>query len=297
MLKGFKDFIMRGNVVDLAVGVVIGAAFTGVVTQLTKSFLEPLVRVIIVLITGNKNGLTGSVPTFREIPFDWVAFVNAVITFLLTALALYFLVVYPMNRLAERRKRGEEPPPSAPSEEVKLLTEIRDALVSAGHTTPASSAGRWTTCWAAARSRRRSADPNGCTSAPVGFPQGPHLLVRVFDRVPPWSSESTGGTGSGGGWPDGTSSYGWTPTGGTSSSGPAEPRASPVSTSTAVRTKPRTPSARCSTARTPGGSCPPPARRLDPPEQLSGRVQQTVRGPFVRHRGSASRWRYCSLWW
>ena len=62
MLKGFKDFIMRGNVVDLAVGVVIGAAFTGVVTQLTKSFLEPLVRVIIVLITGSENGLSGSAP-------------------------------------------------------------------------------------------------------------------------------------------------------------------------------------------------------------------------------------------
>lgn len=137
MLKGFKDFIMRGNVVDLAVGVVIGAAFTGVVTQLTKSFLEPLVRVVIVLITGNKNGLTGSTPMFRGIPFDWVAFVNAVITFALTAAALYFLVVYPMNRLAERRKRGEEPPPSAPSEEVKLLTEIRDALLAGGHGTPA----------------------------------------------------------------------------------------------------------------------------------------------------------------
>ncbi|MFI6232697.1 large conductance mechanosensitive channel protein MscL [Micromonospora sp. NPDC050784] len=141
MLKGFKDFIMRGNVVDLAVGVVIGAAFTGVVTQLTKSFLEPLVRVMIVLITGNKNGLSGSTPKFRDIPFDWVAFVNAAITFLLTAMALYFLVVYPMNRLAERRKRGEEPPPSAPSEEVKLLTEIRDALVSAGHTTPGQQRG------------------------------------------------------------------------------------------------------------------------------------------------------------
>ncbi|MFG3703241.1 large conductance mechanosensitive channel protein MscL [Micromonospora sp. NPDC047670] len=141
MLKGFKDFIMRGNVVDLAVGVVIGAAFTGVVTQLTKSFLEPLVRVLIVLITGNKNGLTGSTPSFRGIPFDWVAFVNALITFLLTAMALYFLVVYPMNKLAERRKRGEEPPPKAPSEEVRLLTEIRDALVAAGHTTPGQQRG------------------------------------------------------------------------------------------------------------------------------------------------------------
>jgi large conductance mechanosensitive channel len=141
MLKGFKDFIMRGNVVDLAVGVVIGAAFTGVVTQLTKSFLEPLVRVFIALITGSENGLTGSTPRFRSIPFDWVAFVNAVITFLLTAAALYFLVVYPMNRLAERRRRGEEPPPAAPNEEVKLLTEIRDALVAGGHTTPRQQRG------------------------------------------------------------------------------------------------------------------------------------------------------------
>ncbi|MEV1156544.1 large conductance mechanosensitive channel protein MscL [Micromonospora chokoriensis] len=141
MLKGFKDFIMRGNVVDLAVGVVIGAAFTGVVTQLTKSFLEPLIRVIVLLITGSDKGLAGTAPQFRGIAFDWIAFVNAVITFLLTAAALYFLVVYPMNRLAERRKRGEEPPPAAPSEEVKLLTEIRDALVSAGHTTPGQQRG------------------------------------------------------------------------------------------------------------------------------------------------------------
>ncbi|MFD2763833.1 large conductance mechanosensitive channel protein MscL [Micromonospora eburnea] len=137
MLKGFKDFIMRGNVIDLAVGVVIGAAFTGVVTQLTKSFLEPLVRVFIALITGSKNGITGSTPTFRSIPFDWVAFVNAVITFLLTAAALYFLVVFPMNKLAERRRRGEEPPPKAPSEEIRLLTEIRDALLAGHQATPA----------------------------------------------------------------------------------------------------------------------------------------------------------------
>ncbi|SCL16860.1 large conductance mechanosensitive channel [Micromonospora rhizosphaerae] len=141
MLKGFKDFIMRGNVVDLAVGVVIGAAFTGVVTQLTKSFLEPLIRVFVLLLTGSRDGIAGTAPDFRGIPFDWVAFVNAVITFLLTAAALYFLVVYPMNRLAERRRRGEEPPPKAPSEEIKLLTEIRDALVAAGHHTPGQQRG------------------------------------------------------------------------------------------------------------------------------------------------------------
>lgn len=141
MLKGFKDFIMRGNVVDLAVGVVIGAAFTGVVTQLTKSFLDPLIRVFVLLVTGSTKGIAGTAPKIRGIEFDWIAFINALITFLLTAAALYFLVVYPMNKLAERRRRGEEPPPAAPSEEVKLLTEIRDALVAAGHRTPAQQRG------------------------------------------------------------------------------------------------------------------------------------------------------------
>ncbi|MEV4384216.1 large conductance mechanosensitive channel protein MscL [Micromonospora sp. NPDC049580] len=136
MLKGFKDFIMRGNVVDLAVGVVIGAAFTGVVTQLTKSFLEPLIKAI-----GGGTGLSAGTWKLNGQVFDWAAFINALITFLLTAAVLYFFVVYPMNKLAERRKRGEEPPPSAPSEEVKLLTEIRDALVSAGHTTPGQQRG------------------------------------------------------------------------------------------------------------------------------------------------------------
>ncbi|MEU2612235.1 large conductance mechanosensitive channel protein MscL [Micromonospora sp. NPDC007271] len=136
MFKGFKDFIMRGNVVDLAVGVVIGAAFTGVVTQLTKSFLDPLIRVFVLLVTGSDKGIAGTAPTLLGVKFDWIAFVNALITFLLTAAALYFLVVYPMNKLAERRRRGEEPPPTAPSEEIKLLTEIRDALLAGGHATP-----------------------------------------------------------------------------------------------------------------------------------------------------------------
>jgi large conductance mechanosensitive channel len=136
MLKGFKDFIMRGNVVDLAVGVVIGAAFTGVVTQMTKSFLEPLIKMI-----GGGSSLKAGKWTLGGQEFDWAAFINALITFALTAAVLYFLVVFPMNKLAERRKRGEEPPPSAPSEEVKLLTEIRDALVAAGHSTPGQQRG------------------------------------------------------------------------------------------------------------------------------------------------------------
>ncbi len=128
VVKGFKDFIMRGNVVDLAVGIVIGAAFTALVGQFTKSFLEPLIQ----LLGGGSDKVKGAVWSPHGVDFDYGAFVNAVITFLLTAAALYFLVVFPMNKLAERRKRGEEPPPAAPSEEVKLLTEIRDALLIQG---------------------------------------------------------------------------------------------------------------------------------------------------------------------
>jgi large conductance mechanosensitive channel len=121
-LRGFKDFIMRGNVIDLSVGIVIGAAFTALVTAITKSFIEPLIRVF----SGGK-ALSG-VFHIRDVPFDWAASVNALVTFMITAAVLYFLVVTPMNQLAERRRRGIEPEPKAPSEEVLLLREIRDAL-------------------------------------------------------------------------------------------------------------------------------------------------------------------------
>jgi large conductance mechanosensitive channel len=125
MFQGFKEFIMRGNVVDLAVGVVIGTAFTALVGSFTKSFLEPLIK----WITGGSGALAGSLSPKKGIEFTYAVFFNSVITFLLTAAVLYFLVVFPLNKLAERRRRGEEPPPKSPSEEVKLLTEIRDALV------------------------------------------------------------------------------------------------------------------------------------------------------------------------
>jgi len=133
MLKGFKDFIMRGNVVDLAVGIVIGAAFAALVTQFTDSFLNPLIE----LATGAKPGKVGGTVTLHGVTFAYGKFVGAIIAFLLTAAVLYFLVVFPMNKLAERRKRGEEPPPAAPSEEVKLLTDIRDALLAQQGVVPA----------------------------------------------------------------------------------------------------------------------------------------------------------------
>ncbi len=126
-MREFRDFIMRGNVIDLAVAVVIGAAFAAVVGSFVADILTPLL------------GLVG-VPDFRQAAVTvgtaevrYGLFLNALITFLLTAAALYFLVVFPLNKLAERRKRGEEPPPKAPSEEVRLLTEIRDALAGPEH--------------------------------------------------------------------------------------------------------------------------------------------------------------------
>jgi large conductance mechanosensitive channel len=147
MLKGFKDFIMRGNVVDLAVGIVIGAAFTAVITAFTGAFLKPLIQ----LLSGGE-GVSAGAFKVRGVPFDWASFINACITFLLTAAVLYFLVVFPLNRLAERRARGEEPPPTAPSEEIKLLTEIRDALVTGG-ASPAAAAD------ALARDRQQQRPP------------------------------------------------------------------------------------------------------------------------------------------
>jgi large conductance mechanosensitive channel len=121
-VRGFKDFIMRGNVIDLSVGIVIGAAFTALVTAVTKSLVEPLIRVF----SGGKP--FSGYWMVNDVRFDWAASVNAMITFVITAAVLYFLVVTPMNRLAERRRQGEEPESKAPSEELLVLREIRDAL-------------------------------------------------------------------------------------------------------------------------------------------------------------------------
>ena len=121
MLKGFKDFLLRGNVVDLAVAVVIGAAFTAVVTSFTTSFLQPLIGLV------GGGGVTGGTTIVDGQQFTWGAFLNQLITFVLTAAVIYFVVVVPMKIVVERRKRGEEAGPVAPTQ-VELLVEIRDLL-------------------------------------------------------------------------------------------------------------------------------------------------------------------------
>lgn len=119
MIKGFKEFVMRGNVVDLAVGIVIGAAFTAVVTQLTDSFINPIIKLV------GGGGVEGGTVTIDGVVFDWAAFLNALITFVITAAAIYFLVVVPFNHLRERRRRGEEDE-VAPTNEEKMLALLEE---------------------------------------------------------------------------------------------------------------------------------------------------------------------------
>ena len=126
MIQGFKNFIMRGNVVDLAVAVVIGAAFTGVVTSVTGNLINPLIAAFG---GGSVHGLGFQlVSSNPKTVLDFGAVLTALINFLIVAAVVYFLVVSPMNYLAERRRRGEEPEPQAPAEDIVLLQEIRDLL-------------------------------------------------------------------------------------------------------------------------------------------------------------------------
>ena len=130
-LKEFKDFALKGNVMDMAVGVIIGGAFGNIVTALTDSFITPLIQAI----TGNDEVEVGGQFVINGAAFTYGAFISAVINFLILALIL-FCVIKAINtasekaaKLAARKKKEEEAAaPAEPSEEVKLLTEIRDAL-------------------------------------------------------------------------------------------------------------------------------------------------------------------------
>jgi large conductance mechanosensitive channel len=125
VLKGFKDFIMRGNVIELAVAVVIGTAFTAVVTAVVTNLINPLIAAIG---GANISGLAWHIVDGNEkAVMDFAAVLTALINFLVIAAVVYFIMVMPMKKLQERRRRGEEPAPAEPSE-VELLTEIRDLL-------------------------------------------------------------------------------------------------------------------------------------------------------------------------
>ncbi|WP_390407890.1 large-conductance mechanosensitive channel protein MscL [Lacticaseibacillus jixiensis] len=123
MLKEFRQFIMRGNVLDLAVGVIIGSAFTGLVTSLTKNLINP----ILALFTRSTN-LQSLSFTLLGAKFTYGVFLNDVINFLIIAFVV-FLLVKAANKVLPAKKSA----PAGPTKEEALLTEIRDLLAKRGN--------------------------------------------------------------------------------------------------------------------------------------------------------------------
>ncbi|MGH9113256.1 MAG: large conductance mechanosensitive channel protein MscL [Acidimicrobiales bacterium] len=123
VFKDFKEFITRGKVIDLAVAVVIGIAFTSVINAVVEGLITPLIGIL-----GDRNYQDLDF-AIRGSTFEYGNVINALIQFLLVAAAVYFFVVKPINLLDERRRRGEdEPEPAELSDEAALLAEIRDLL-------------------------------------------------------------------------------------------------------------------------------------------------------------------------
>ena len=128
MLKGFRDFIMKGNVVDLAVAVVIGAAFGAVVTALVENVLMPLIAALV----GSPNFDNFLLFNINNVEIKFGVFLTALVNFLLIAAAVYFALVYPMQKVTEainkRRAAGETEPEEEADPQLMLLEQIRDEL-------------------------------------------------------------------------------------------------------------------------------------------------------------------------
>ncbi|MCZ2404108.1 large conductance mechanosensitive channel protein MscL [Paenarthrobacter sp. Z7-10] len=129
MITGFKEFIMKGNVVDLAVAVVMGTAFGAVINALVANVLMPLIAALV----GSPNFNSFAVITLRGNDVKFGVLITAVVNFILIAAAIYFVVVMPMNHMIERRNRklgiSNEEGSEAVDPQIELLTEIRDALI------------------------------------------------------------------------------------------------------------------------------------------------------------------------
>jgi large conductance mechanosensitive channel len=119
MLKGFRDFILRGNVIDLAVAVVIGAAFGAVITAFVADIVTPLIAAIF-----GQPDFSALTFTINGSKFLYGSFINAVVSFLLIAAAIYFVVVVPMNKMAELRARGKAPEDPSTKQCPECLSEI-----------------------------------------------------------------------------------------------------------------------------------------------------------------------------
>lgn len=133
MLKGFKEFIMRGNVIDLAVAVVIGAAFSALVASFADNLIKPMIGLVL------GGGIDAGTITINGQVFDFTAVINAIIAFLVTAAVVYFIFVVPMNKVRERMAKQEATEETPEDEELALLREIRDALLAGNKTSPTAS--------------------------------------------------------------------------------------------------------------------------------------------------------------
>jgi large conductance mechanosensitive channel len=119
MLKGFRQFVFRGNVLDLAVAVVIGGAFGAVVTALVKDLVTPLIAALF-----GKPDFSAIAFTINQSTFLVGEFVNAVVAFLLIASAIYFLIIVPVNAMTERLSRGQAPPNPTRKSCPECLSEV-----------------------------------------------------------------------------------------------------------------------------------------------------------------------------
>lgn len=131
-MKGFRDFILRGNVIDLAVAVIIGTAFTAIVTAFSEKLINPLLAAAGGV---DASGLgfairpkDGVAPLDNPTFMDFGAVLTAAINFLIIAAIVYFVIVLPVNKLMEMRKKGQVEEVEATPEDVALLQEIRDLL-------------------------------------------------------------------------------------------------------------------------------------------------------------------------
>lgn len=131
MIQGFKKFIMRGNVIDLAVAVVIASAFNPIIEALVKNVINPAIGALF----GKPNFDDVGVFHIRKTPIKPGTVLTALVSFLLVAAAVYFCLVYPMNKANERlaKRKGLNTEEAEISDEVRLLTEIRDALAGGGY--------------------------------------------------------------------------------------------------------------------------------------------------------------------
>ena len=125
MIKGFKEFVFRGNVIDLAVAVAVGTALAALVAAVTQSLIEPIVGWILSLLGGSDGSIGGTITLAPGYEINFALLIGAVITFFVTLAALYFLFVLPMNKYRAMTGQGgvDTRPP-----DVQLLEEIRDLL-------------------------------------------------------------------------------------------------------------------------------------------------------------------------